>query len=171
MEILFENKVDFTKGLMTDAYSYYFRQKNKKMNVVLLAVAAVFAVGGVVAAVVGQAPVALVGFLLAAALCYRAFFAHSAHVDRVIKKSRGTRLFGEKTVQVYHDKVRVADEREHVDYPLAALSGFWIATNMYILEFGGLLVVLNKTGFVKGTDKEFEDFMEKQAQSKNGTVE
>lgn len=162
MEPLFENRMDFTKEVMASAYKQYFRRKQKVLNVILLVAAAMCAVIGVLAVVQGQGPIALLALAVAAALVYAALFSHSAHISRALKQDKDGRMFGEKTVRVYEDKVELGSAKDgaRADYPHKAITGCWNAEGMYILEYGSLIVVLGKGDFTKGSPQAFEAFMQ-----------
>lgn len=161
---LFKITSEFNELVMNEAYKKYFAVKGKAYTPILRWVGLIVCtVLAVVLAVLKIYLGAVLMALLALVAAYTLFVSLPLFVKRYIKNDKTGTLKGEKVAVVKEDAITVTSNGKAVRYLMKDITGAWPTKNLFLLETSkGLLLILEKKGFSKGTPEEFREFLVEQ---------
>lgn len=167
MEPLFEVRSVYSKPVLMEAYKKLIWSRTKFRVSIVVVSLLIFAITLFAWFILHSLVVTLIYLALAVLLVLRLLFYHKVYVNRYIKMDKGINLPGEKISAFFPDKIMLSGNTSTAEYKYSQITRFLESENLYILQLGAALLIIDKRGFVLGTSGDFKEFIKQNAPAKN----
>lgn len=167
MEPLFEVRSVYSKPVLMEAYKKLIWSRTKFRVSIVVVSLLIFAITLFAWFILHSLVVTLIYLALAVLLVLRLLFYHKVYVNRYIKMDKGINLTGEKISAFFPDKIMLSGNTSTAEYKYSQITRFLESENLYILQLGAALLIIDKRGFVLGTSGDFKEFIKQNAPAKN----